>query len=306
MPRGQLNLALGLAATYAETGHEEACPDINGPGCAKTPVASEWHALKLAFADVRVHAEYGITDWLAADLLWGLRIVHVGFILQDAATREPIESPFGAEIHHRDETIVGLGDPWLSLRAVKTLGPWAFGFRGGLALPVGSTVENPFALGREGREHEHIQLGTGTVDPFVGVEVQRGIGRFTVVGWMLGKATLYENAHQYRAGSQLMGGFTVTSNLWTKRWAFTLGALGYHEEPETWAGIVETEGNLGRTDVLLDTNLAWQFAGRWSISLGARIPVFSHAVGAQLNTPAIGLLTISRPFDLIRREIPAK
>jgi hypothetical protein len=65
---------------------------------------------------------------------------------------------------------------------------------------------------------------------------------------------------------------------------------------------VETEGNLGRTDLMLDTSIAWQFVDKWSPSLGARAPFFTRAVGGQLNTPAIGLLTVSRPFDLIRKR----
>ncbi len=80
-----------------------------------------------------------------------------------------------------------------------------------------------------------------------------------------------------------MAGFDLMSNLWTKRWTFTLGALVYH-------------------DLMLDTSIGWNFAGKWSINIGARVPLFSRAVGAQLNTPAIGLLTVSRPFDLFNRR----
>lgn len=289
---------MSIAGTYSATGHVETCPDINGPACAAMPVAAQWHDLKLFFGDLRVHAEYGILDWLSVDLMWSLRVVHTQFQLQDAATRVPIASPFGEELHHRSETIVGLADPWLSLRAVKLLGPWAFVFRAGATLPVGSTVDNPFRLAREGKSHQHIQLGTGTVDPFVEVEVRRVIRRFTLSAWLLGKAAVYENTHGYRAGAQLQGGVDLASGLWTSRWTFSLGVLAYHEEAERWSGDVETEGNLGRTDLMLNTSVAWRFVGDWSIALGARVPFQSWAVGAQLTTPAVGVLTVSRPFDL--------
>jgi hypothetical protein len=264
-------------------------------------VPDEWHDLTLSFGELRLHAEYGITSWLSADLFWSLRVVHVGFQLEDPATRMPITPPFGPDIHHRTETIVGLTDPWLSLRAAKHLGHWAFVFRLGLTLPVGSTVPNPFELGREGVPHEHIQLGTGTVDPLVGVELRRGIGRFSLAGWTLGKASLYQGSHGYQSGSQLLGGANLSSDLWLSRWWFMLGALVYNEQPEHWNGVTETEGNLGRTDFMLDTAVSWRFSGRWSIGLAARVPLFSHAVGAQLNTPAIAELSLSRPFDLVRR-----
>jgi hypothetical protein len=81
-----------------------------------------------------------------------------------------------------------------------------------------------------------------------------------------------------------------------------LGGLVYNEQAERWSGVTETEGNLGRTDIMLDTAISWRFVGRWSVTLVARVPLWSQAVGAQLNTPAIVELAISRPFDLLRRR----
>jgi hypothetical protein len=264
------------------------------------PVPDEWHDLTLLYGELRLHAEYGITKWLSADLFWSLRVVHVGFVLEDAATRKPITPPFGPDIHHRTETLVGPTDPWLSLRTAKVLGAWAFSFRLGLTLPVGSTVPNPFELARAGKVHEHLQFGTGTVDPLGGVEIRRAIGRFSVAGWLLAKASLYENSQHYQAGSQLLVGANVSSALWTAHCWFRLGALIYNEQPERWNGLYETEGNLGRTDIMIDTAIAWRFVGKWSATLSARIPIFTQAVGAQLNTPAIAEIGIARPFDLSR------
>ena len=297
-----MNLALSLSATGAQTGHLETCPDINGPACKNGPVPDEWHDLKLFFGELRLHAAYGIARWLSVDLLWSLRVVRVDFQLEDAATRAPIAPPYGADIHHRSETLVGVTDPWLSLRAAEVLGPWAFVFRAGVTFPVGATVPNPFALGREGLPHEHIQLGTGTVDPLVGVDVSRGLGRFILSSWLLAKMSLYDNSFHYRAGSQLMAGANVSSDLWLPRAWFRLGALVYREEAEHWDGVTETEGNLGRTDVLVDTALSFRVAGLWTLTLAAKLPLYSQAVGAQLNTPVIGELTVSRPFDIGRHK----
>ena len=52
---------------------------------------------------------------------------------------------------------------------------------------------------------------------------------------------------------------------------------------------------------MIDTIIEWHFVEKWTLSAGARVPFFTRAVGGQLNTPAIGVLTVSRPFDLIRR-----
>jgi len=162
-------------------------------------------------------------------------------------------------------------------------------------------VPNPFELGRQGLPHEHIQFGTGTVDPLAGVEIHRAVGRFSIGGWMLAKTSLYANGYHYQAGSQLLAGANVASSLWLRGWSFLFGALVYDEAPERWNGVTETEGNLGRVDLMVDTSVQWHFAARWTITVAARIPFFTHAVGAQLATPAIGELAFSRAFDLGRR-----
>jgi hypothetical protein len=113
--------------------------------------------------------------------------------------------------------------------------------------------------------------------------------------------SLYANGPGYQAGSQLLAGANVASSLWLRRWSFLLGALVYDEAPERWDGVTETEGNLGRVDLMLDTAVHWQFAARWTLTVAARVPFFTHAVGAQLATPAIGELAVSRAFDLGRR-----
>ena len=262
-------------------------------------VPAQWHDLKLFYGELRLQASYGILDWLSADLMWSLRLVRIGFELQDLG-RRPIDQPYGEELHHRTETLVGLTDPWLGVRLAGPVRGWEVSSRFGVTLPVGATVENPFHLGREGQSHQHLQFGTGTVDPWAEVMVQRRVDRFTLAGWLLGKAPLYENRHSYRAGAMLVGGLRGTSDLWLPRWQFQLGLLAYHEQPERWSGIVETEGNLGRTDLMLESAITWRFAGPWTLGIGVRVPVQSWIIGAQLNTPAIADITVSRPFQLHR------
>lgn len=260
-------------------------------------VPPEWHDLSLTFGEARLHAEVGLAPWLSADLQWSLRLVHVGFQLEDA-NHTPIAPPFGEELHHRTETLVGPADPWLSLRSYTRRGPWTFGARLGATVPVGSTVANPFARGRAGEAHQHLQFGTGTVNPFAQLEVRRGVGRFEVGLWALGRATRYRNGHGYQAGDQLLAGLGALSERLRDGWTFAAGALVFHEEPERWDGVVETEGNLGRTDLLLEGSAAWRVARSWTVTFAARVPVWSDVVGAQLDTPALGELTLARSFDL--------
>jgi hypothetical protein len=261
-------------------------------------VAPEWHDISLYFGEIRLTAALGITEWLSAEITDSLRIVAVKFQLQDLATREPLAAPFGEEIHHRSETLVGPTDPWLTARVTRRLGSWSFSFRAGVTLPIGSTVPNPFALGDRGQAHEHIQFGTGTVDPLAEVEVRKSIRRFGIAASLLGKAPLYANLNGYQAGAQLSGGLRLMSDLWTRRLVFLAGATVYHEEPERWDGIQQSEGNLGRTDLLIDTSITLKLPKQLSISLSGRFPAWTASRGEQLSTPALLDLAISRPFAL--------
>ena len=248
---------------------------------------------------MRLVANYSVLDWLSLDLMWSLRVVGIWFQLQNLE-RRPIDAPYGEEIHHRTETLAGLSDPWLGLRFAGHGEAWAMSVRLGATLPVGSTVENPFRLGRQGQSHQHIQFGTGTVNPFAEIAVQRQLGRFTLGAWFLTRTPLYQNRHGYKGSAQILGGLRGQSDLGLSRWQFALGALAYHERPERWDGVIETEGNLGRTDLMLDTSVAWRFTGPWTLTLSLRIPVWSRIEGAQLSTPALGELSISRPFSLLK------
>lgn len=82
----------------------------------------------------------------------------------------------------------------------------------GATLPVGSIVENPFRLGRKGQSHQHIQFGTGTVDPFSEVEVQSQLGRFTIAAWMLSRVPL-KNRHRYQGSPLVLTGMRGQSDL---------------------------------------------------------------------------------------------
>ena len=52
--------------------------------------------------------------------------------------------------------------------------------------------------------------------------------------------------------------------------------------PERWSGVIETEGNLGRTDLMLETSVLWRFAPAWTVSLGARVMMFTAPPGWDL------------------------
>lgn len=112
---------------------------------------------------------------------------------------QPYENPVGF-IHHRTETLDGIGD----LRLIANYRPRGLLFEDdmarlgfGLSLPTGRTESDPYEDGALGIKHQHIQFGTGTVDPLV------------IVGYSVGmldvsvglQAPLYENKKGYKGST---------------------------------------------------------------------------------------------------------
>jgi hypothetical protein len=211
--------------------------------------------------------------------------------------------PDYANIHHRDETIFGLADPWLLGRGSWTKDTFTVTGRAGVGLPLGSTEPNPFALGRAGLPHQHVQLGAGVFHPVLAVDASYGVSRFRFGAYAQTLLFLYENGNGYRAGNRYMGGVTA-EHRFGDHVRVGVGADILNEQPERWDGVVQQDGNVGRTDLLLGAGASYT-ADRWLASLAFRSPVFQHfsrtgaahdADPGQLTYPAIVSLAVQYTF----------
>ena len=70
-----------------------------------------------------------------------------------------------------------------------------------------------------------------------------------------------------------------------------------NEQPERWDGIVQQDGNLGRTDFLVGGGLHWSTQDV-QLGLTLRVPVYSHIIGhhGQLTYPGLLGLTVGTAF----------
>jgi hypothetical protein len=152
--------------------------------------------VSLSLFHTELLADYGATDRLTLSL-------RLPYDIKDQKVRyetldgQPFVPPYG-DIHHRSETLRGIGDGQLT--ALFPLGPFQLG--AGLSLPFGHTVPDPIELGREGKTHEHIQFGTGTVDPLLSILWSRplpNLGGLVVSAGVDAQIPLYENSHGFRA-----------------------------------------------------------------------------------------------------------
>lgn len=250
------------------------------------------HDLEVTSGDVTLQARYGISDRFGVEAIVPYRLS------RSRITYRTLEgapfTPDPPDVHHANRTLTGFGDPWLLFGAGVHADPWSFGARAGASLPLGSTEEDPFALGDLGLEHEHIQFGSGTVQPIGALGVGRAFGGTSVSAVGLARFGVATNEHGYRPGDQFLAQALVTDPLGVPHASFSLGPTLFHETAETWQGQVGTEGNLGRSDVYVEGRASWApSGGRLAFGGTLRVPVWSESTGDQLDVPVSFRLSIS-------------
>jgi hypothetical protein len=279
---------LSTLATRMHMVHAPSCPD-GDLICPMHEEHSQQDELRFTMAELRAIVEHGFTDTLGLEVQLPMR-------LHDTRLRSPRldgtpGTPEGINIHHRDETLLGLGDAWVQGRYGWTLGEVRLAARAGLTVPLGKTVRNPFALGDAGLEHQHIQFGAGTVQPLLGLLAERMGDVWGARAWGQAQLSLWENRHGFRAGHRLAAGVGGEARLAGALRA-SAGVDVLLERPERWDGRIQQEGNLGRTDVLVGGGLHWDVGGA-RLGLTLRVPVYTRLTvdHGQLEYP--GLLNVS-------------
>lgn len=285
-----------MLGTRIRVVHESHCPEI-GPICAVRNEPPNLHDQVLYVSELRGILEYGIDDAWGVETQIPLKLTHTS--IQYRRLDGTVFTPDYANIHHRNETLFGIGDPWLRVRRSFELGGFDLVLRGGVSIPLGKTVRDPFVLGEMGLSHQHIQFGTGTFDPLLAVEGSRNFGPLTARAYAQAQLVLYENGRGYRAGNRYGTGALVSMTLFGPL-AASLGADIVNEQRERWNGEVHQDGNLGRTDVLASGSLSLSLSA-YEISAGVKVPVYQHVImndeePGQLTYPLLINLSASRSF----------
>ena len=251
-----------------------------------------YHDLNVTLSETMLITAVGLTRNAGLEWWAPLRTVTTRVRFVDAERRPFVSEE--ADLHHRNETRAGPGDPWLLLHLARTGGAWTVAPRLGVTIPLGHTEGDPFDLGRRGLAHQHVQLGTGTWDPVLGLAAGRRLGEVGLSVSTLARLTAYENEPGYRAGNRYQAALNLDRGLGAV-WRVTSGLELAREDAERWQGLHdEEEGNLGRTDLRLAFGLVRSIRGVGGLSLSVRIPLVTRARGAQLDYPALVSVGLAR------------
>jgi len=252
------------------------------------------HDQDLVITEARLGVDVGLSRGFGASLVLPLRLSSTSIAYFDTDGMEVELTEPG--IHHRNETVSGLGDPILLGSYGRAVSGWRLGGRAGFSIPIGRTEVDPFALGDQGLRHQHMQLGTGTINPIVSVEASRSWGLWRLGGFLFTQQVVYENSKGYQAGDRYAGGLALRRRL-RDRWTLRGGVELQGETAERWNGTVHLDdGNRGRLDVMLAAGASWSASSRLTVDLGVKVPVVTHVVGGQLDMPAIAELGVTWSF----------
>lgn len=253
------------------------------------------HAQGIVLSEARLGAEYAFSSRLGLALVLPFRVTGTTVDYIDASG-EVVEIERG-DIHHRDETLKGIVDPWLLARASFARGRLRLDGRLGVSVPLGRTEEDPFALGDAGVRHQHLQFGTGTWNPVATLEATWQADGWSIGGFALTQQVLYENDKGYLAGDRYAAALGVQSALGSRRWMFRVGPELQAETRERWNGrYYDHEGNQGRLDVLVGAAARWRFGHAYEATAQVGVPVYTYAAGGQLAYPLVATVGVAAAF----------
>jgi hypothetical protein len=302
MEKGRFRIGLSMLGSYLHTSHTVE-PDQQEPGLAAEDQPAQ-HVLDIGMLEWDIDAQLGVHRRFAFEIMLPIRtsIIEATFVDGDGD-----EIPGLQSIHHRDETIAGVGDLVIGGRtglALPTDVPrWTLALRTGLSFPTGKIEPDPFELGENGQDHQHMFFGSGTFDPVVGLDTNVAFDKWALVGWTMAKLALYSNKFGYQGSKVLIGGIGAQSGFGLERWSFLLQPEVYFETPATWSGT--SARNSGRTSLIATAGVFAMPGKGWQIHLLAKVPYYSWAKGGQLRWPFVAMLGFTYVFDVVKRPQPS-
>lgn len=288
---GLLGVRLSFSASPIEASHtaKEHLPD-------GSPI-EVWHRQQSFIMDMRLALDLGLSNNIGLAVEVPLRLFATSIRYEDLDGRAVTIA--NGDVHHRDETLFGFGDPLLGARLGFRFGSWSLGLTAGLRLPVGKTQPNPFTEEAKTKPHQHFQFGTGTFDPELTLVLEHDFDGFSLGGWGWLRPALYENAHGFQAGNRYAGGITASTSFGLAAWRFTAMLDASAETSERWDGKPPVDdGNQGRFDLYAGLGATLRPSDAFLIGLTARVPVYHHIVGGQLELPIVIELTLGGALPL--------
>ena len=202
-------------------------------------------------------------------------------------------------IHHRNQTYRGISDMDLLLGYSKhgiVLKDDTLTVKLGTTIPFGKTEDDPWVLGEMGKEHLHIQFGTGTFNPVGDLRYNIPIyGGLTANASLRGKFPFYENSKTYRGSWDVTysAGLNYRLNDWL---SLQTSYLGLYQSYAHWAGDIDINTGLQFSLASLGASIATPYNVPLSITL--MLPIQQETLYDDSNALLDGTYQESDAFKL--------
>lgn len=257
--------------------------------CSEAPIPDHKHVVRMNLYHSDMTVGFGLSSkaLLLFRLPYDIKDQRVRYTTLDG---QPFVPPYG-DIHHRTETLYGFSDA--DLMALDSPSPdWLVG--AGLTLPIGKTQPDPIALGRLGLTHEHIQFGSGTVDPRLLVDWSHRFGQVALEAFADARLPLYENGHGYKAPITVH--YKVGPGMAFGSTGVTVAFAGQYQTIARWSG--EEDEGTGFVNGGIFVGASIVLGNGFRAVPGVYREVFSHSLSSQqsFRQGTTWSLAISRVF----------
>ena len=262
----QWRVSFDVARGTFSTSHVAECPDV-APECAVLFIAPHFHRARNTVTHMGLSAQYGLSEnvQLSLTVPYEIKAMRIRYETLDGT---PFSPPYG-DIHHRTQTLSGVADAEIGVQ-------WGMGndfIAGtGITLPIGRIEPNPIVLGRQGREHQHMQFGSGAFQPIVSLQYSRP-GKIGLFGRAEAKLSVYENREGFRAPAIF---------LWSAGPRFSVGRVaiqprfeGQHQTIGRWDGEIDEGSGFTNGGIRLGVSLP---AGSFTIAPAVYREIFSEGL----------------------------
>jgi hypothetical protein len=280
--------------------HVAECPDVAPAVCAVEGIPIHLHDQTLDVERLGFAVAYGLRPNVSISLALSAARKRTGvdYLTLDG---QPFDPPYG-DIHHRDgEVLRGIEDPILRLHvgSGERLGRHLLEVEAGASLPLGRTEEDPFRLGLLGSPHQHLQFGTGRVDPRLGVFWAFNAARLRPFAWADARLPLVRNSKGYLQGKSVTAAFGLARTL-RRRFAGNLQTGAFHEQPDDWSG--SREEGTGRDGAWVSGGVSISVGRGFDLRPDVRWNVWTSGHDEALRQPLVVSLTLGRTLHRPHRH----
>jgi hypothetical protein len=255
--------------------HVAACPEISPTDCASHDIPDHMHHQTIRWFRNSLTTSIGLGQGWQTQVNIPLDIKILG--IEYSLDGEPYE-PSYAGIHHREENLVGLADPMLSIQRYQGLpADFVLGLSLGSSIPLGKTEADPFALAAQGKEHQHFQRGTGSFVPSGRLELFWMGLRWRAIAVVMGQQPLYESSHGYTPSASISYGLTGGYRLKPET-QLLVSVLAQHDGPDAWNG--DTSNSSARDMIMSGVGATHVLSDRLTLQSQLRGTLWQHTASS--------------------------